>query len=143
MVIRRRESEIPGNYYVSGSIDDLGDMQVYFAQETLDATGLEFTEGKVYETAFEDVSALDEAKAMDLIKQGYLAVKVKNGEPKELHDLPILVLKSVDTFPSVWTTGSAPNFYLAKDGNLKYAIVNGFLIDLENPKEQLFMQRIY
>lgn len=143
MVIRRRESEIPGSYYVSGSIDDLGDMQVYFAQETLDATGLEFVEGKVYETTFEDVSSLDETKAMDLLKQGYLAVKIENGESKELHPLPILVLKSVDTFPSVWTTGSAPNFYLAKGDELKYAIVNGYLIDLENPKEQLFMQRIY
>jgi len=143
LVIRRRESETPGSYYVSGSIDDLGDMQVYFAQEILDATGLEFTEGKVYETVFEDVSALDEAKAIDLLKQGYLAVKVKNGESKELHHLPILILKSVETFPSVWTTGSAPNFYLANDGELKYAIVNGYLVDLENPKEQLFMQRIY
>ncbi|WP_296705138.1 peptidase M14, partial [Algoriphagus sp.] len=143
MVIRRRESEIPGSYYVSGSIDDLGDMQVYFAQETLDATGHEFVEGKVYETAFENASDLDEAKTMDLLKQGFLAIKVKNGEPKELHHLPILVLKSVDTFPSLWTTGSAPNFYLAKDGELKYAVVNGYLIDLENPKEQLYMQRIY
>lgn len=143
LVIRRRESEIPGGYFVNGSIEDLGDMQVYFAQETLDATGLEFKEGKVFEIAFENIEQLDKDRAYELLKDGYLAVKVKSGEPKTTHHLPILVLSSVDTFPSQWTTGSAPNFYLAKGDDLKYAVVNGYLIDLENPKEQLFMQRIY
>ncbi|WP_040303147.1 M14 family zinc carboxypeptidase [Algoriphagus machipongonensis] len=143
LVIRRRESEIPNGYYVSGSIDDLGDMQVYFARETLDASGLEFTEGKVYETTFNSIEDLTEEKALELLKEGFLAVKIKSGMPKEVHHLPILVLKSTDTFSGGWTTGSAPNFYLSKNGNLKYALVNGYLIDLENPKDELFMQPIY
>ncbi|WP_243431568.1 M14 family zinc carboxypeptidase [Algoriphagus lutimaris] len=143
LIIRRRESEVPGGYYVSGSIEDLGDMQVYYAPEVFDASGFEFEEGKVYESTFEDIGSLDFNQAIDLLKQGYLAVKVNNGASKDLHSLPILVLKSVDSFPSVWTTGSAPNFYLAKDGELKYAIVNGYLIDLENPTQQDFKQRIY
>lgn len=143
LAIKRREVETSGGYYVSGSIEDLGDMQVYFAPETIDATGLEFTEGAVYEEPFESIEAIDEDKALELLKEGFLAVKVKNGEPKTIHHLPILVLNSTDTFPSGWTTSSSPNFYLSKDGNLKYAVVNGYLIDLEQPKEQVFMQRIY
>ena len=143
LAIKRRESEVPGGYYVSGSIDDLGDMQVYFAPETLDATGLEFTEGAVYEEAFENVASITTEKAMELLKEGFLAVKVKEGETKEVHNLPILVLKEQDSFPSGWTTSSSPNFYLAKDGDLKYAVVNGYLINLDQPKEQLFVNRIY
>ena len=72
-----------------------------------------------------------------------MAIKVKNGEARQLHGLPILVLKSTTTYSSGWMTGSTPNFFLSKDGVLKYAIVNGYLIDLENPKEQEFKQRIY
>ena len=143
LAIKRRESEVPGGYYVSGSIDDLGDMQVYFAPETLDATGLEYTEGAVYEEVFENVASITTEKAMELLKEGFLAVKVKEGETKEVHNLPILVLKEQDSFPSGWTTSSSPNFYLAKDGDLKYAVVNGYLINLEQPKEQLFVNRIY
>ena len=143
LAIRRRESESNGSYFVSGSVEDLGDMQVFFGFEELDATGMTFTSGKVYEKVFENVDALDEAQAMELLKQGFMAVKVKNGEARQLHGLPILVLKSANNFSSGWMTGSTPNFFLSKEGALKYAIVNGYLIDLENPKEQEFKQRIF
>lgn len=143
LAIRRRESEANGNYFVTGSVEDLGDMQVFFGFEELEATGLTFTEGKVFEKVFENVEAFDKTQAMELLKQGYMAVKVKNGVAKQLHGLPILVLKSNDKFSSGWTTGSTTNFFLSKDGDLKYAVVNGYLIDLENPKEQEFKQRIF
>jgi hypothetical protein len=142
LAIRRRESEASGSYYVNGSVEDLGDMQVYFAFETLDATGLEYTAGKVYPTAFESVEDISEQKAMELLREGFLAVKVKAGEARQLHELPILVLKTTEKFSGGWMTGSTPNFFLAKDGKLKYAIVNGYLIDLENLKKQEFKQRI-
>lgn len=142
LAIRRRESEAEGSYFVSGSVEDLGDMQVFFGFEELDATGLTFTEGKVYEKVFENVEAINEAEALDLLRLGFIAVKVKNGTAKQLHGLPILVLKSNNSFTSGWTTGSTPNFFLSKDGDLKYAVVNGYLIDLEKPKEQEIKQRI-
>ncbi len=142
LVIRRREAEADGGYYVSGAIDDLGDMQVYFGFETLDATGLEFSLGKVYPEPFENIEAINPDKALELLRQGYLAAKVKNGTARQLHGLPIQVLKSTDKIAGGWMTGSAPNFFLAKDGVLKYAVVNGYLIDLENPKKQEFRNRI-
>ncbi len=140
--IRRREVSSADSYYLSASVEDLGDMQVYFGMETLDASGLKYTEGKVYEIAFESLKDLSHQKAMDLLKSGYLAVKVKNASKNELHGLPILVLKSQENYPSGWMTGSATNFYLAKDGELRYAVVNGYLIDLINPKQQEFRQRV-
>lgn len=142
LVIRRRESEAAEGYYVSGAIDDLGDMQVYFGFETLDATGLEFTLGKVYPEAFESVESISEEKALELLKEGFLAVKVKNGTARQLHGLPIQVLKSTEKISGGWMTGSSPNFFLAKEGQLKYAVVNGYLIDLANPKKQEFKNRI-
>jgi hypothetical protein len=142
LVIRRREVEANGSYHVSGAIEDLGDMQVYFGFETLDATGLEFTEGKVFPTAFERVEDLSSDKAIELLRQGYLAVKVKSGNSRQLHGLPIQVLKSSEKISGGWMTGSSPNFFLSKDGVLKYVVVNGYLIDLENPKSQEFKNRI-
>ena len=80
---------------------------------------------------------------MELLKQGYLAVKVNSGAKGDLHQLPILVLKSMESFSSGWKTGESTNFFMEKDGIRKYAVVNGYLIDLENPKDQEFKQRIY
>ncbi|GAB3230405.1 M14 family zinc carboxypeptidase [Algoriphagus aestuariicola] len=142
LVIRRRESEANGSYYVSGSIDDLGDMQVYFGFETLDATGMEFTLGKVYPEAFESVESISQEKALELLRGGFLAAKVKNGTARQLHNLPIQVLKSTEKVSGGWMTGSAPNFFLSKDGQLKYAVVNGYLIDLQNPKTQEYKNRV-
>ena len=141
--IRRRDITAGETYYMSASVDDLGDLQVYFGLEEFDASGLNYAEGKVYESEFESVKMLDEAKAIELLKQGYLAVKVKNGAKGDLHNLPILVLKSTESFSSGWKTGDSTNFFLEKDGVKKYAVVNGYLIDLENPKDQEFKQRIY
>lgn len=143
LAIRRRETENPAGYFMSGSVEDLGDMQIFFGFETLDATGLEYTEGKVYPTAFESIKDISEEKAVDLLRQGFLAVKVKTDEVRQVHGLPILVLKSTEKFTGGWTTGSVPNFFLTKDGVLKYAVVNGYLIDLENPKKQEIRNRIY
>lgn len=142
LVIRRREAESDGGYYVTGSVEDLGDMQVYFGFETLDATGLEYTDGKVFPEVFEDLGKINAEKAMELLKKGYLAVKIKNGTPRQPHNLPIQVLKSSDKISGDWRTGASPNFFLSKEGVLKYAVVNGYLIDLTNPKAQEFKNRI-
>ena len=142
LVIRRRESEASGSYFVSGAIDDLGDMQVYFGFEELDASGLEFTEGKVYPNAFENVQQITFEKAMELLRQGFMAVKIKNGTARQLHGLPIQVLKSTEKLSGGWTTASAPNFFLSQNGELKYAVINGYLIDLAKPKMQEFKNRI-
>lgn len=141
--IRRRDITAGETYYMSASVDDLGDLQVYFGLEEFDASGLKYAEGKVYENAFDSMSAIDEAKAMELLNQGFLAIKVKNGTKGDLHQLPILVLNSTDTFSSGWKTGEPTNFFLEKDGIRKFAVLNGYLIHLENPKDQEFKQRIY
>lgn len=143
LAIRRRENTSGDTYFVTGSVDDLGDMQVYFGLEEFDASGLKYAEGKVYDGVFDSVENLDEAKAMELLNQGYLAVKVKSDSIGDLHNLPILVLKSSDDFSSGWKTGESTNFFLEKDGVRKYAVVNGYLINLDSPKNQEFKQRVY
>lgn len=143
IAIRRRETENAVGYFMSASVEDLGDMQIFFGFETLDATGLQYLEGKVYSTAFESVKDISEEKAIELLRQGFMAVKVKNGEARQVHSLPILVLKTSEKYSSGWTTGAATNFFLAEDGKPRYAVVNGYLIDLENPKKQEIRNRVF
>lgn len=142
LAIKRRDVNAGNTYYMSSSVEDLGDMQVFFGMETLDATGMRYTEGKVYPTPFESIEQVTEAKALELLQEGYLAVKVKNTSKNTLHQLPINILTSTGKLSQGWMTGAIPNFFLSKEGKLTYAIVNGYLIDLEKPKSQLFKQRV-
>jgi hypothetical protein len=142
LAIRRRDVTSGNTYYMNSSVEDLGDMQVFFGMETLDATGMRYTEGKVYQNTFDSIAQITDAKALELLNEGYLAVKVKNTTKNTLHQLPINILASTEKLSKGWMTGATPNFFLAKDGTLKYAVINGYLIDLENPKKQEFKQRV-
>ncbi len=142
LAIRRRDVTSGASYYMASTVEDLGDMQVYFGMETLDATGLNYTPGKVYESTFESIDQINATKAMDLLKEGYMAVKVKNTAKNTLHQLPINVLSPNTKISSAWMTGSTPNFFLSKDGVLKFAVINGYLINLESPKNQELKQRV-
>jgi hypothetical protein len=143
IAVRRRETENSAGYFMSASVEDLGDMQIFFGFETLDATGLQYLEGKVYPTPFESIKDISEDKAIELLRQGFMAVKVKTGEARQVHHLPILILKKTEKYSSGWTTGAATNFFLAKDGKPRFAIVNGYLIDLESPKKQEIRNRVF
>jgi hypothetical protein len=143
LAIRRREIESAGGFFYTGSVEDLGDMQVFFGMETLDASGLKYQEGKVFPTPFESVKEVTLEKAMELLRQGFMAIKVKQESPRQLHDLPLVVLKSSDKFSGGWTTGVTPNFFLTKDGNYEFALVNGYLIDLDRIPKEKFRNRIY
>ena len=141
--IRRREIEGKGGYSFVGSVEDLGDMQVFFGLENLDATGLQHKEGKVYPKPFKSVKKVSMEKATELLRQGYLAIHVKKDIVKEMHGLPLVVLKLGSKFSGGWTTGAVPNFFLTKDGKFEYAVVNGYLVDLDRPSTEKLRNRIY
>ncbi|WP_304517091.1 M14 metallopeptidase family protein [Cecembia rubra] len=140
--IRRRESDAHGSFFVSGVVDDLGDLSIFYGFEELDAKGLEVVEGKVYETPFANVREITWDKAMGLLREGYLGAKVQEAVDRELHSLPLIVLKNGNSISMGIRTGGNPNFFLAQGGNLRYAIVNGYLIDLNDNSPQKLMQRV-
>jgi hypothetical protein len=141
--IRRKETESVGGYFLSATVEDLGDMQVFFGLETFDAAGVQYQQGKVYKKKFKSVEKISQEQAMDLLRQGFLAIKVKRGVVREVHDLPLIVLKSTDTFSAGWTTGAVPNFFLTREGKPTHAVVNGYLIDLNVPPTEKLRNRIF
>jgi hypothetical protein len=140
--IRRREVDAHDAYFVNGSIEDLGDLSIFYGFDELDATGLEIIEGKIFEKSFDRISDISFEKAMELLQDGFIAAKVKEATDRELFDLPVLVLKNSETVPFGIRTGGSPNFFLAKGGELKFAIVNGYLIPLKTPQAGGFKQRV-
>lgn len=142
LAIKRDEySTEGGNYYVRSRIDDIGDLQDDYGYEELDASGLHFMEGKVYEKAFANPGAISMSQAYSLLRQGYYAVRVQNMPADRHHSLPLLLLNKRTAPGASPNLGREANFFLAKDGKPIYAVVNGYLVDLE--KEEAGVYRNY
>jgi hypothetical protein len=138
--IRRREVESEESYYTESSIIDLGDLSVFFGYEELDADGYVMVQGKTWTPSLDEM--LTEGEAIDMLRKGYLAVTMNEPSRKQ-HQLPINVLTGDAKMKSGHTLGSTANFFLEKDGELRYAVVNGYLVDLKNPELKNVRQKVY
>lgn len=138
IAIRRAELTVDRDYCVRGWVEDIGDLKSAYGYDELDADGLKFIQGKVYPEVFQTVDAIHDNKAWELLKEGYIAVRVASRGTDRLHNLP-LVVSAGDFVPTskIVLTGTS-NFFLGDGNGLKYAVVNGYLIDLSRPPHNHF-----
>lgn len=130
--INRDEYTLDTTYYVRSRMADMGDLIDHYGYDELDASGLELVPGKVYNRVFSSVAQLEGERAMDLLRQGYNAVRVSRlpESAAQLHTLPLMVYNQRQPYLDRPALGQEANFFLARDGELLYAVVNGSLIDL-------------
>ncbi|WP_241789811.1 M14 family zinc carboxypeptidase [Sphingobacterium rhinopitheci] len=149
IAIRRNERTVDRDFFVRGAIEDIGDLQESFGYDELDAEGLHVIQAKIQANPINDLSMLTEQAAFELLKKGIMGVAVKkNVEPQTLplHNYPIHFYKQTVFYPTTTIDlGGTANFYLAdKEGDLKYAIFNGYLIDLsKQPEVFKYKSRVY
>ncbi len=145
--INRLEVDKEGNndFWYSSRIIDQGDLSTYYGYETLDASGYTIKQGKVYAESFEKMEDVLQLKPLELLKEGYTYVQVKN-IPFNLLEFPLPVHLIAKTYllPSLQLeVGVNPTFLLEKDGKPRYAVINGFLIDLMTGKGDFKNAMIY
>src|SRR5690606_19499921 len=105
--------------------------------DELDAEGYHFMPGQIYPKVFNEVTEVSPEQAMDLLRQGYFAVQVANMPTDRHHQLPLVVFNQRPPIAASPSLGGVANFFLARNGNPVYGIINGYLIDLsvnEPPK---------
>lgn len=147
IAIRRGEFTVGRDYYVRGRIEDIGDLYTNYGYDELDLTGYSFVEGKVAEQPIQDLSELNEQSVLDYLRRGIIAVRVLSiGENKEdrLHSWPIVLFSQPNFFPTkTIDLGGTANFFIAdQSGQLRYAVVNGYLIDLAEERIPMVKNRI-
>ncbi|UJH89704.1 hypothetical protein LZ575_11580 [Antarcticibacterium sp. 1MA-6-2] len=121
------EDPAKNSFYYSGEIVDRGDLRTSFGYENLDASGYEFVLPKVSPVSYsmEDLKSLD---FHSFLKSGYAFIKVKNLPAEKYIHYPVNLVSGNFKSPK----GITSNFFLSKAGNLEYAIINGFLINLKD-----------
>lgn len=131
--VRQREVNADGKlFFLNGIIEDLGDLSVFYGYKELDATGLELVPGKPLDTplAWEEIT---EGKVLEILRKGYLAVKSTNVERGRIHGFPLKIFSGNIQLSQEPGLGRSADFLLKEGDKLRYAVVNGYLIDLLAP----------
>ncbi len=122
------ESEI--GFYVKSIIEDTGDLSVYFGYEDFDLTGMEISIGKTYPVLFESIKEIENLDFHSLHSQGYTNVILKNKNfIGEYSPLPINIITDQNIIQNEIKSGTSANLVIIKDRQVKYIILNGFLIE--------------
>lgn len=118
------------DYFYNSSISDQGDLSTYYGYEEFDASGYKFEQGKIYPETFENLEKFQQENISEILKEGYSYVVLEELPEDDFTKLPINLVTEDFEIPE----NLQPNFFLIKDGNLEYAVINGFFIDLSEEK---------
>lgn len=133
--IHRLEVDLEGHedFWYSSRIIDQGDLSTYYGYETFDATGYTIVPGKVYPEVLSKITDMEGQDYVKYVKQGYVYFRIS----KPLDNIPFIIgphhlISENYVIPEFrLEVGRNPTFLLEKEGQIKYAVVNGFLIDLD------------
>ena len=134
------DKEEQNDFWYSSRILDQGDLSTYYGYETLDASGYTIVPGKVYPEVLKSIEVLGKLKIESLLKSGYSYVRLEKIPSEKLASpFPIHIIGKKYEVPDFnIEVGINPTFLLEKAGEIKYAVINGFLINLEHGKNENF-----
>lgn len=134
--IRRSEIDYNDhkNYYYKASINDWGDLSIFYGYNEIDAQGYRAIPGKVYPTVVQNITALKKMDIAKLLAQGYTDVRLREVPGSRKH-FPMNLIAANRSASNTIYIYSNPSFVLQRDGKTRYAIINGFAYDLETDQE--------
>lgn len=127
------------SFWYSSRILDQGDLSTYYGYETLDATGYTIKQAKVYPKTLNNFNDVQGLNFTDILKQGYGYLRLSSFPAKNINSpYPVHLIGEKYTVPELnLMPGINPTFFLEKDGVIAYAVINGFLVDLNKPQIQV------
>jgi hypothetical protein len=134
-----------GDFWYKSSVADQGDLSTFYAYDTLNAEGYRVIGAKAYP---ETLPGLEEAEKLDpreLLRSGYAYLRL-SALPKDLESspLPLHLVRPDYKVPAFYLNiGINPTFFLQKDGTIQYAVINGFLINLQDGLDEFGNALIY
>ena len=128
------DNEKHNDFYISSTIVDQGDLSTFYGYKTLNAKGYTAKAAKVYPKILKSMAAISELDTNALLKSGYAYIRIEN-LPLDIaiSPIPINFISTDFKIPELnFKVGTNPTFLLEKNNSIRYAIINGFLIDLES-----------
>lgn len=121
------------SFYYKSSIEDIGDLSVYFGYKDYDFSGMEISQGKVFEKVINSNDELHSLDLKELHKSGYTTVILNAGNFEvPFTELPINILISENDNSNEFMLGKRANFIIKKDEEIRYVVINGYPVDVKN-----------
>jgi hypothetical protein len=126
------------SFFYRSSIEEIGDMSVRYGYQELDASGMRLIPGKIYPEVIKNVRTLQSMNIKEILQKGFTTVKIKNYMPADQFTaLPINIITGKNTRNHEVVLSRSANFVLEQNGQVRYAIINGFIYDLLQDKNEV------
>lgn len=122
-------------FYLSGNIEDLGDLSVFSGYDDFDFSGYTIEPGKTYPTTINNAAEIEKLDYKNLLSRGFTNIRLNAKDYlTEFSILPLNIILNGNIIvdDSIRVDCSA-NFVLKKNDKIRFAVVNGFLFDLNHP----------
>ncbi|NWF91065.1 MAG: peptidase M14 [Ignavibacteriaceae bacterium] len=123
-------------FYISSTVQDIGDLSVFYGFNEFDFSGYELSMGKTYPEEFSSIKELERYDLNKLYRKGYTNVKLKSAKfnlPFTKLPINIKLNNNKTKMHGIKLLGSKPNFIIQKNGEVHFAVINGFLIGVKFP----------
>lgn len=144
--INRNENaaEHENGFYYTASVEDQGDLSTSYGYEELDAQGLTLEFPKIYPDLIETEEALGQLNVSELLKQGYAYVRTSEElRTGSFSNFPLNMVSEDFQLRNILQPGISANFILRENGEVKFAIINGFLTEPANAEKNILNSRNY
>ena len=137
IAIRREEFDRNGGapLYYKGTIEDLGDLSTQYGYQEIDGKGLEYAPGKIYQETIGDLAIPNANWINDRLQKGFTNLKFELGLDQDSYGLPFDVVGDGFVPQPAPKVEQPATFLLLKQGEVKYAVVNGFIYDVGNTEK--------
>ena len=136
--MNRLEVDMEGDndFWYSSRIIDQGDLSTYYGYETFDASGYKIKAGQVFSETIKSINDLSSyvENPLYFLKKGYTYLRFERIPDEMLaSNYPLNFIGKTYVVPKLnLEVGINPTFLLEKEGVIRYAVINGFLINLES-----------
>jgi len=122
-------------FYYKALIEDIGDLSIYAGYQEFDLNNLTVEPGKTHPQIFKSENELKNINVIEFFKSGYTNVILNSSSlENEFSSFPFnIILNEKQNDLNQIKVESVPNLIIRKDEKVRYAVVNGFLFDLEMP----------
>jgi hypothetical protein len=133
--INREEinTESAKNFYTRASIDDIGDLSVFYGKEDYNFEGMDLQPGKTYPKEFKSIREISNLNFNELYKDGFTNVILNSDKKEKYINLPVNIVvnrKSPMVNNEVIDIGETPNLVISKGGEVIYVVINGYIVNL-------------
>lgn len=130
------------DFYNRSQVVDIGDLSTFYGYETFKGSGHTIVPGKVY-TKGTDALPTNQ-QAISLLRQGYIYYATEEKIESQAINTPMLIVSKEFMEPKLdLYIGLNPSFLLEKGGRITHAVVNGFLIDLDQGVKESFKNGLF